>query len=436
MIYSCKPSRVGIYINAYPYKSMAQIKQETGCDIICNGQMFNSDWSPTHNMRADGETLAYEANYLGYGWNKDDSVLTMTRDYAAFDNFLSCVALIDKASPLPLRAGVDYPAALRGTRGRTAIGITADGRLVLFCSSDGSSAAKTMKEIQQAMMAQGCVTALNLDGGASCSCITPTGTIETSRTIHNYVCIWTDDPDAKEETPLFKIALGAGHGLTTPGKRCDKTLDPKETPEWWLNDRICDMVESYLKDYEGYEILRLDDSDDGADDIALASRVSRANTWKADVYVSVHHNAGANRTNAGGICAFSYPNSTKGAQWRDAFYEALIDHAGLKGNRAQPKLSADFYVLKHTNMPAVLLELGFMDSKVDVPIILTDKFAKQCAQAIVEVLVIRGGLKKRAKTADSVLYKVQVGAFSNKENADKLLLQLKTEGYQAYIVKV
>lgn len=436
MIFSCKPSRVGIYINAYPYKSMAQIKQATGCDIICNGQMFNADGSPTHNMRVDGKTLAYEAEYLGYGWSSDDTVLTLTRDYAAFDNFLSCVALIDQGTPLPLRAGVDYPTALGGTRGRTAIGMTTNGRLILFCSKDGTAEAQTMEGIQQAMLELGCFTALNLDGGASCSCITPAGTIETSRTIHNYVCIWTDDPDAKEEKPLFKIALGAGHGLTTAGKRCDKTLDPKETPEWWLNDRICDMVESYLKDYEGYEILRLDDSDDGADDIALATRVSHANAWKADVYVSVHHNAGANRTNAGGICAFSYPNSTKGAQWRDAFYEALIDHAGLKGNRAQPKLTADFYVLKHTNMPAVLLELGFMDSKVDVPIILTDKFAKQCAQAIVEVLVIRGGLKKKDKPTESVLYKVQVGAFSNKENADKLLARLKTEGYQAYIVKM
>lgn len=192
---------------------------------------------------------------------------------------------------------------------------------------------------------------------------------------------------------MFKIALGAGHGLTTPGKRCDKTLDPNETSEWWLNDRVCDYVETYLKSYDGYSLLRLDDSDDGKDDIPLATRVNRANSWGADFYLSVHHNAGANRTSAGGICAFSHPNgSVSSVKWRDALYDTLIYYTGLKGNRATPKTTANFYVLRCTKMPAVLLELGFMDSKVDVPIILSDSFAKKCAKAIVEVLVERGGL--------------------------------------------
>lgn len=238
---------------------------------------------------------------------------------------------------------------------------------------------------------------------------------------------------------MFKLALGAGHGITTAGKRCLKTLDPNETREWWLNDRICDKVESLLKDYEGYELLRLDDSDDGADDVALATRVKKANDWGADFYLSVHHNAGVNGGSGGGICAFSYYGSTKGAEWRDAFYHALIAHTGLKGNRSQPKLEAGFYVIKYTEAPAVLLELGFMDSKTDVPIILTEKFADQCAEAIVEVLVKRAGLTKKPVAAQSksdVLYKVQLGAFSSKAGAEKLAAELKKKGYQTYIVKV
>lgn len=191
---------------------------------------------------------------------------------------------------------------------------------------------------------------------------------------------------------MFKIALGAGHGLNTAGKRCLKSLDPNETREWWLNDRICDYVESYLKSYGGYELLRLDDSDDGADDVELYARVNKANKWGADFYLSVHHNAGVNGGSGGGICAFSYYGSTKGAEWRDAFYDALIAYTGLIGNRAQPKLEAGFYVIKYTSAPAVLLELGFMDSSTDVPVILTAEYAQKCARAIVDVLVARGGL--------------------------------------------
>ncbi|MBO5706411.1 MAG: N-acetylmuramoyl-L-alanine amidase [Bacteroidaceae bacterium] len=229
---------------------------------------------------------------------------------------------------------------------------------------------------------------------------------------------------------MFKIALGAGHGINTAGKRCLKSLDPNETREWWLNDRICDHVESLLKDYEGYSLLRLDDSDDGKENPELADRVNRANTWGADFYLSVHHNAGVKGGKGGGIVAFAHPNASKASvEWRDALYDALIDHTGLKGNRATPKATSDLYVLRKTSMPAVLLELGFMDSRTDVPVILTDKYAQNCAKAIVEVLVQRGGLTKKVK------YRVQVGSFSKLENAEKLSKELRSKGYQTYVVK-
>ena len=38
------------------------------------------------------------------------------------------------------------------------------------------------------------------------------------------------------------IALDAGHGMGTAGKRCLKSIDPNQTREWFLNDRIADMV--------------------------------------------------------------------------------------------------------------------------------------------------------------------------------------------------
>ena len=58
-------------------------------------------------------------------------------------------------------------------------------------------------------------------------------------------------------------------------------------------------------------------------------------------------------------------------------------------------------------MPAVLLELGFMDSSTDVPVILTEKYADQCAKAIVEVLVNKGKLTKK-KTENATSYRVRV----------------------------
>ena len=92
---------------------------------------------------------------------------------------------------------------------------------------------------------------------------------------------------------MFKIALTAGHYKGTPGKRCMKSLDPNETREWVLNDRICDKIEQKLKAYDGYQLLRTDDTT-GATDVSLSNRTKKANSFGADFYLSIHHNAGIN----------------------------------------------------------------------------------------------------------------------------------------------
>lgn len=231
---------------------------------------------------------------------------------------------------------------------------------------------------------------------------------------------------------MFKIALTAGHYLGTPGKRCLRKLDPNETREWTLNDRIADKIEKLLKGYEGYELIRTDDTT-GKKDIGLTARTNAANNFKADFYLSIHHNAGVNGGAGGGIVAFVYTKvGEETLEWQKALYNALIAKTGLKGNRSNPMPKSNLHEVRETKMPAVLLELGFMDSKTDVPIILTEDYANKCAEAIVEVLVKRGKLTK--KPTDTKIYRVQVGAFSKKENAEKMAIALKNDGYEAIIV--
>lgn len=196
----------------------------------------------------------------------------------------------------------------------------------------------------------------------------------------------------------FKLALSAGHGKYTAGKRCLKKLDPGETREWVLNSRIADMVEKMLLEYEGIEILRLDDTT-GVKDVSIYTRTDDANKWGADFYLAIHHNAGIKGGKGGGIVAYiARKASTQSAIWQEELYEALVDATNLAGNRSTPLAKADFVEVKRSSMPAVLLELGFMDSSTDVPIILSEQFAKKCADAIVEVIVKRAKLTKRATT--------------------------------------
>ena len=107
----------------------------------------------------------------------------------------------------------------------------------------------------------------------------------------------------------------------------------------------------------------------------------------------------------------------------------------MKGNRSDPKTTENYYVLRETDMPAVLLELGFMDSTTDVPIILTEEHAEGCARAIVETLVERGGLTKKEAPQPGTLYRVQVGAFVERDNAERLIEELQEKGYKPFIVR-
>ncbi len=193
----------------------------------------------------------------------------------------------------------------------------------------------------------------------------------------------------------FKAAISAGHYLGNP-KRCHKSLDPNETREWWLNDRIADKLEKLLAEYGGIEVLRLDDTT-GKRHVSNEERARIANNWKADLYLAIHHNAANRVFSGGGITAYIHSTNAKpgATEWQKAFYDACIKYTGLKGNRATPLAKAKLYECGAPNCPSVLMELGFMDSTQDCPKILTEEFANNIAKALAEVIVERCGAKKK-----------------------------------------
>ena len=196
---------------------------------------------------------------------------------------------------------------------------------------------------------------------------------------------------------MFKLAIDAGHYKGTAGKRCLKSIDPNETREWTLNSRIVEKLETILSDYENIQILRVDDIT-GEKDTSLSKRVKLANDWNADFYLSIHHNAGIKGGSGGGTVAYVYTKAdafTK--EWQKILYNKSIEYTNLKGNRANPLASASFYVCANTKMPAVLMEMGFMDSTVDTPIILTEDYANKAAQGLAEAIIEQAELKKKVK---------------------------------------
>ena len=198
------------------------------------------------------------------------------------------------------------------------------------------------------------------------------------------------------------IALGAGHGLKTAGKRCLKSLDPNQTREWWLNDRIMDKAQKDLTDNYDCTVLRVDDTT-GVKDISLSARLKSANNAVAIVFVSMHHNAGVLgkligwlKKLTGGTVVFYYSSKAERKEQAERLYNEIVSRTGLVGDRSEKVIKKGFYVIKNTKMPAFLVENGFMDSPTDVPIILSEEHAVKTAQGVVSFLVKEFNLQPKS----------------------------------------
>ena len=122
---------------------------------------------------------------------------------------------------------------------------------------------------------------------------------------------------------------------------------------------------------------------------------------------------------------------------------AIIDESKLPLRRVftrnHPSISgADYYFMHRLtgNTQTIIVEYGFMDNKQDHDFYKNETNFFKVAERIVKEWCHILGVKYVAPGATDKtdnLYRVQVGAFSNKENAERLAKELKAKGYDTYI---
>lgn len=199
---------------------------------------------------------------------------------------------------------------------------------------------------------------------------------------------------------MKKICLDAGHGLNVAGKQT-----PDGIKEWTLNDKVRDKVVALLKDYD-VEFL-FADNDEGHVNESLSDRYKKYINAGVDVFVSIHHNAYNGKwNNVTGVEVFVDKKYTaKDMELAEAIYKNLPGYTGLKGRGIKKE---NWYVINQNKIPAVLVEGGFMDSKIDYPIITSDKGQDGYAKAVAEGLIAFLGLKKIVVEKKEESYTVKV----------------------------
>jgi len=189
----------------------------------------------------------------------------------------------------------------------------------------------------------------------------------------------------------MKIILDYGHGsihptsqqYVTAGKRMVK--DGIEFYEGVNNRIVGRMVKDALEEL-GHEVIETAPS---WIDIPLWQRAEHANQTNADFLISIHSDAfgnGSEWSTANGMGCFIYNHaSSNSKKLADSLNNALIcNFDGISKNRGIKK--ANFSILRKTNMPAVLLELGFHTNKEEVQKMVTDDWRQRIVKSIVEAI--------------------------------------------------
>lgn len=150
---------------------------------------------------------------------------------------------------------------------------------------------------------------------------------------------------------MTKIAIAGGHSKKAPG--ASKYLDEYECDRAY----VAKLKESLTA--AGHQVI--DCSNEAGDQNSeLAEKVRLANASGADLFVDVHLNAGGGT----GTEAYTYTETTS-ALAKEIAKRMSANVASAMGIRDRGAKQASYYVLRKTTMPAVLLEVCFVDSETD-----------------------------------------------------------------------
>ena len=169
----------------------------------------------------------------------------------------------------------------------------------------------------------------------------------------------------------MKVCINGGH---FPGR--DPGALGSRVKEADVCMRLMQRVAGYLEK-AGCEVMTVQ-----TDDLGEICNVS--NRWGADLFISIHCNA-CPQHNARGTETFACRGSVKGKRLAACIQKQVIASIDTIDRGVK---EAGFYVLKHTDCPAALIEVAFIDNRKDEQILLTcqDEIARAIARGVTDYI--------------------------------------------------
>lgn len=232
-----------------------------------------------------------------------------------------------------------------------------------------------------------------------------------------------------------KICLDAGH--------YGKFNRSPAVPTYYESDmnwKLHNMLKAELEQY-GIEVKQTRSNKDK--DIAVYNRGIASEG--CDLFLSIHSNAVGNAVNE----AVDYPvvyvqldgkGDELGKQLAAAIEQTMETKQGARINTRKGNRGEYYGVLRGAaavGTMGMILEHSFHTNTRSTEWLMDDSNLQKLAQREAEVIAKWFGISKKEESANAavaVLYRVQVGAYSNKAKAEKMLAKVKAAGFDAFIV--
>ncbi|MEH7146331.1 N-acetylmuramoyl-L-alanine amidase [Priestia megaterium] len=185
---------------------------------------------------------------------------------------------------------------------------------------------------------------------------------------------------------MKKIYLDAGHGGADAGAVGANGLYEKN-----LVLKIQQYLISYLNStYSDFTIKTTRTTDTF---LSLSQRASQANSWGADAFMSIHVNAGGGT----GYEDYVYRSASNASKAFQSIVHGQVQPTLLSYNHPnRGRKSANYAVLRLTNMPAVLTEIAFIDNRTDAALLQNEAFLKSMGESYAKGIAVYLNLPRRA----------------------------------------
>lgn len=175
----------------------------------------------------------------------------------------------------------------------------------------------------------------------------------------------------------FTIVIDAGHGGWDPGKTGKNGLNEKD-----INLDIAQKTADFLEEAGAdVYITRTSDSALGENKRSdMKKRIDIIENSKADIMISIHQNSYPSEK-AKGAQVFYFRKSENGHLLADCIQKSLIQCLDEKNTRTA-KENNNYYVLKNTDIPSVIIECGFLSNPEEERLLNTEEYRLKTAWAI------------------------------------------------------